>query len=195
MKYILILLTLLPSLFGDATDKAEDRINVKGPLKFSDLNFDLAWSARPSDAYYIQEYVPAGESVENFHQMLTIHLFNVGIDPRDAVQQKVQELERRKTTDVVCNYAVTESPDGKEFIVDFLLSESKAEKIVAEFNVYRYKQVDLGPGKKGILVYAFSKRSYGDQVTDFLKSLKTARSAYLNQMISAEMPVVSIKGN
>ena len=130
---------------------------------------------------------------ESFNQMLTLHLFNTETKVKDAVKQKTKELDNRKKTDPTCNYQVTESPDGKEFMVDFLLGESKGDKMtIIEFNIYHYKQVDLGDKKKGILVYAYTKRAYGDDITPFLKNLRSDRIELLNAMIGSEMPTVRL---
>jgi hypothetical protein len=194
MKTILIALSTLLFSFTTFTDNPVDRLGVKGPLEFNKINFKLAWTDKPSDIYYIQEYLPDGEKLENFNQMLTIHLFDTDTKTKDAVGQKIKELTERKKTDAVCNYQVTESPDGKEFIVDFLLGESKDDKMtIVEFNVYRYKQIEISKKKKAIIVYAYSKRSYGDDITNFFKTLKTDRTNYLNQMISADIPNVTIE--
>ena len=103
-------------------------------------------------------------------------------------------MTARKKTDAVCNYQVTESPDGKEFMVDFLLGESKDNKMtIVEFNVYHYKQIEISKKKKAIVVYAYSKRSYGEDITTFFNTLKEDRVNYLNQMISADIPTVTIE--
>jgi hypothetical protein len=191
-NYLLIVVTALFS-FTSITDNPTERLGVAGPLTFNNTSFSLVWTDKPQDTYYIQEYLPAGEKVESFNQMLTIHLFATDIKLKNAVQQKVKELNNRKKTDPTCNYMVTESPDGKEFMVDFLMGESKNDKMtIAEFNVYRYKQIDLGENKKGILVFAFSKRAYGDDLTSFYKNLKSDRDDYLNAMINSTLPVVNV---
>ncbi len=65
----------------------------------------------------------------------------------------------------------------------------------AEFNVYRYKETDLGNNQKGLLVYAYSKRSYGDGITPFLKNLKDEKINYLNEMALTSIPDVIIGNN
>ena len=98
-------------------------------------------------------------------------------------------------TDPICNYQVIENTDAKEFIVDFLIGESKNDKMtIVEFNVYRYKQLELPEGKKAIILYFYSKRSYGERITPFLQTLKTERTKYINEMIRTDIPKVSIKG-
>lgn len=193
MKITLISLITLVLSFLSVSDDVIDRIGVKGPLEFDNVNFRLEWSDKPKDYYYIQEYLPEGEKPETFNQMLTLHLFETDMSLNEAVQQKAKELSRRKYTDPLCNYQVTGSPDGKEFMIDFLLSESKGEEMtIAEFNVYRYKEVYPGKDKKGILVYTYSKRSYGEDITGFLVKLKDDKINYLNEMALSNIPDVTI---
>jgi len=193
MKKCLIILTTILMSFTTFNNDPIDRIGVPGPLTFNKTIFSLSWTDKPNDTYYIQEYLPTGEKSESFNQMLTLHLFNTETKVKDAVKQKTKELDNRKKTDPTCNYQVTESPDGKEFMVDFLLGESKGDKMtIIEFNIYHYKQVDLGDKKKGILVYAYTKRAYGDDITPFLKNLRSDRIELLNAMIGSEMPTVRL---
>ena len=184
MNRLLIgLLTAFLSLTAIAQNPVE-RLGVKENLEFDKTTFKLSWTAKPKDNYLIQEYLPEGETSAYFKQMLTIHLFITDIKTKDAVSQKVNELIARKKTDSTYNYQVTESPDGKEFLVDFLLGESKNnEMTIVEFNVYRYKQIQISKKQKAIIVFAYSKRSYGDDITEFFKTLGDDRGKYLNEMI------------
>ena len=196
MKILLLTISSLLLSFLSVSDDVTDRIGVKGPLEFNGIKFNLAWSDRPRDNYFIQEYLPEGQTPENFEEMLTIHLFETGMSVSEAVQQKGKELTSRKNSDPLCNYQITESPDGKEYMVDFILSESKGDNMtIAEFNVYRYKQSELGNDRNGILVYAYSKRSYGDDITPFLKKLKDEKINYLNEMAMTGIPDIKIAEN
>jgi hypothetical protein len=170
-----------------------ERLGVKGPLTFNHTSYELSWTSHPNDVYFIQEYLPKGETSEHYNQMLSIFLLVSDVHPEVALQQKKEELEKRKEKDPTCNYAITVSPDGSECIIDFLVGESKNDKMtIQEFNVHRYRQVDLGNGKKGILVYAYSKRAYGNDITRFLKKLGDFRIEMLHEMIGADVPVVKI---
>ena len=193
MKIILILTSFILLSFTNVKDEPLDRIGIKGPLEFNKENYKLSWSAKPNENYYVQEYLPKGETTERYNQMLTIHLFISNLDTKEAIQKKLNELETRKKTDPICNYSVNESPDGKEFMVDFLMGESKGDEMtVAEFNVYYYKKIALDNSKNGIIVYSYTKRSYGEEITKFLKNLGKDRTNFLNQMISTEIPTVKI---
>ena len=194
-KYLFVFTSILFS-FSPFADNPVDRLGVKGPLVYGDTNFKLSFTDKPNDTYYIQEYLPAGDTLPKFNQLLTIHLFAKDIATEDAVKQKIEELAKRKLTDRICNYKVIESPDGKEFILDFLISESKKNVMeMVEFNIYHYKKIELADNKKSILVYAYSKRSYGDDIKPFLKALKGERIKMLDTMIAAQMPVITLNEN
>ena len=196
MKKYLFVFTAILFSFSPFTDNTIDRLGVKGPLVYGDTNFKLSFTDKPNETYYLQEYLPAGDTLPKFRQLLSLQLFVKNITTGDAVKEKIQELVKRKLTDAICNYKVIESPDGKEFIVDFLVSESKKNIMeTVEFNIYHYKQIELAGEQKGILVYAYSKRSYGDEIKPFLKSLKKTRIDMLNTMIAAQVPVVALAQN
>jgi len=182
--------------FTAIAENTVDRLGVKGPLVFGNTNFKLAWTDKPDDTYYIQKYLPAGDTLPKFNQLLTIHLFKKNMTVLDAVKQKVEELAKRKLTDRICNFKVIESPDGTEFIMDFLLSESKKDVMeIVEFNIYHYKPVVLGNNESAILIYAYSKRSYGNDIKRFIKALKANRTDMLNTMIAAQVPAVTLAAN
>ncbi|OFY97856.1 MAG: hypothetical protein A3K10_09875 [Bacteroidetes bacterium RIFCSPLOWO2_12_FULL_31_6] len=192
MKRYLFILVIISLAF--TSDNIIDRLTVTGPLDFNETKFILHWSDKPNDNYFIQEYLPEGEGTETYNQMLTIHLFLTDTKPKEGIQQKMKELEIRKKTDQNCNYLVNESPDGKDFIIDFTLGESKGDMMtIMEFNIYHYRQIDLGKKKKALITYAYTKRAYGDGITPFLKTLKQNRVDLLNQMITSEIPKVKLK--
>jgi hypothetical protein len=186
-----VLLSAILSLSTILTD-VTDRLGIKGPLTFGNSQLELAWSDKPNKNYYIQEYIPKGEQVESFNQMLTIYVVTKDISAESELQQKVNWLNERKKSDAICNYQISKSPDGKEFILDFLVGESKDGKMtIVEFNVYRYKNIKI-EGQNALLASAYSKRSYGDGITPFLTNLRADRNLYLNEMISLSLPSLKI---
>ena len=174
------------------TPAPKDHLGVKGPLKFDGTHFMLSWTDHPRENYFIQEYLPAGEKTETYHQMMTLHLFLVDIQSADAAAQKVKELTERKKTDPVCQFAVIKGPEGREHIVDFLLSESKQDKVsIVEFNIYRYVPVKTTKGN-GMLVYAYTRRSYDDEIDVFLNTLSDTRKKGIALMANASVPLISL---
>ncbi len=176
----------------DNSNAVRDWLGVSGPLQFGNTSFSLAWSDKPNETYYVQEYLPRGENMDHFNQLLTVNLFDRPVGTEDAARQKVAELVERKKTDANCNYAVSRSKDGKEYVVDFILSQGAGNAAIIEFNIYRYKQIETADGKAALMVYAYSKRSYGDKITAFLTNLKAERSSLLQTVSTTQMPAVKI---
>lgn len=194
MKKLLCLASIVLMSFSAINEEPIERIGVNGPLEFNTTDFLLAWTAHPNENYYVQEYLPKNETVDHFNELLTVHVFVMDVSVDAGIQQKINELTKRKETDKACNFNVLKSPDGKESILDCLLSTQKNDKIdVVEFVIYRYKQIELKNNKKALLIYAYSKRSYDEKIMAFLKNLKNERMTLLNVMTAKKLPEISIK--
>jgi hypothetical protein len=105
-------------------------------------------------------------------------------------------LKKRKKTDLVCNYQIVNNAKKGITVIDFLLGENKNNIMtIVEFNFYRYEQLNLGNNKKGLIVLAYTKRSYSSDITNFLYNLSSTRSKYLKEIISINMPSIKINDN
>jgi len=168
-------------------------LSVPGPIRYQDTDFGLKWSEHPNDNYYIQEYLPAGNTLEHFNEMLTIHLFLTDLSVADAADQKIEELEQRKQSDSYCSYQAKDSPDGKEVMLEFFVSQSGDEEVV-EFNLFHYRQVELKDKQTGLAILAYSKRSYGaDEIASFSQTFEGKRSEYFYGMVNLEKPAIHLK--
>jgi hypothetical protein len=49
-------------------------------------------------------------------------------------------------------------------------------------------------GSKGIMLFAYSRRSYGNATTNFLKALKSERQRDVNVLAGYKIPSIKIKG-
>lgn len=193
MKLTIALIILL-SVPTEMLNNDLDRIGISGPITFNSTEFQLRWSDKPNDNYYIQEYLPLEETLEHFNQMVTYHLFITDLSPEEAVTQKAKELELRKESDEVCRYSVLNNPDKTEYVIDFVLSDNKdKDNFIVEFNAYRYKRVKINKKTSGLLVFAYTKRGYNDGAITLLSDLKTKRTEHLNEVISLQYPSIKLK--
>lgn len=191
MRYLLIVLACL-ILTSSFAQTAEDRVGIKGPINFDGKNFNLSWTSHPNNDYYIQEYLPAGEKSESFTEMMSVFFIKTDRTVVDEMTNKAEEIQARKKTDPVANFKTYTNEASGEAAIDFLVGASKGdEMIVVEFNFYRYKQVQL-PSGKGILIFAYSKRSYGNDITPFLKKLSAIRDKYIDLMIEQKLPEIKL---
>jgi len=103
------------------------------------------------------------------------------VQPFDALMAKVNELNEMKKKAPATNYELIKSPDGKEFIIDFLVSNGE----IYEWNVYK-----LISNKKGTIMYGFSFRSSENgefTETAFFSNLKEKRTKFINLMIGTKI--------
>ncbi len=185
------------ALLGGITAQAEpahnviDRLNVPGPIRFGETDYRLAWSSHPSPGYFKQEYVPAGQKVERFEVMILIELA-MGRSLKDTVTAQVAMLKDRKKTDPVTNMSLMAKENTDEIILDFVMQARGADgTLITEWNAYRYKPHTTLSGK-GVVLFAISKRAYGDdEGMAFLKALWANRQADLNMLAASTFPAVS----
>lgn len=165
----------------------EDAIGIPGPIGFEDAAFSLAWTSNPTATYFKQEYLPKGESVESYSQMFMVDVLTEGATPESAAADMIAGLDQRKAEDPVVNYAMVANDATGELILDFLVSDNSSETIIVEWNAYRYV-----PYGDGLVLYAISRRGYGDDAADFIGGLAEWRSASISALAAMELPAVEL---
>jgi len=176
---------------GKAGDGAVDRLSLPGSIEFNGESYRLSWSSHPTPDYYKQEYLPPGQTSERFQRMVLIEASLRGADVNGAVAAQVDRLNKRKLTDPTVNFAAFKNPKNGETILDFILSaEGPKGEDVVEWNAYRYAAWSGRGGESGVLLFGISRRAYGDNASDFLRRLKSARPAEINALASYPLPVV-----
>ena len=190
LHVLIVALTMLanPS-WAQVADKV-DRLGVAGPLTFKNQSYSLAWSSKPSDTYTKQEYVPEGQSVESFRDMILVEALAGSSTPADLARAQVDMLER-KSFDYIVNYAIFINDKTGEIVLDFVLSDYQADPVVLEWNAYRYFPLK---DNKGSALYGISRRAYGEADTKaMLSGLKKIRDDNLNPFVASKAPVITIK--
>ena len=158
-------------------------------VTLSNTIYKLAWSSHPNAVYYKHEYLSAGEKAENFKTMVMIEAIIKDLPIEKVVRLKEAELQERKKTDKVCNYQITTNSQTGEYMIDFLMSSGD----IVEWNAYRYKKIVDSKGNPTILLFALSKRAYGDEYTTFLTRLKSDRIDYINLVWNYNLPTINFK--
>jgi hypothetical protein len=161
----------------------EELLSIPGPIVFEGTEFELVWSSHPSKTYYKQEYLPAGEAVESYSQMFVIDVLTEGATPQSAAADMVAGLEQRKASDPVVNFDMIANDATGELILDFLLSDSSSGTVIVEWNAYRY-----APYGAGLVLYAISRRGYGDEASAFISGLADWRTGSIQSLAVMELP-------
>ena len=199
MKRSFLLLCTL-SLFclsftaNKGSSKTIDYLNVPGPIAFNGKTYHLGWSANPTKDYFKQEYIPKGQTLEKFDQMLLLELIIGDFTVQDVASAQAQQLEKRKATDEVVQYEAIENPETGEIILDFLISTGSGKTLdIVEWSAYRYKPYQDKSGRKGVLLFAISTRGYADNIPAFLTDLKTNRTPQIHAIGGQPFPEVKLK--
>ena len=190
--FVFAALVLTSFMNVDNEQEVKDYLNIPGPIKFDNKNYNLAWSSRPADNYYKQEYLAKGDSLTHFNKMVIIDVLDDTVTLKDLVYLKIHALENRKKIDAAVSYNLIESPDSSEYILDFSESEGMPKVDFAEWNVYRYKTFKDNAGHAGVMLFGISVRAYGDKVPSFIGSLRDLRETITSQLISYKIPPVLI---
>lgn len=171
-------------------DQPIDYLNVPGPIGFDSAQYFLKWSSNPLTGYYKQEYLQKKDDFTNFNKMLLLEYAD-GISTENAINIKIRELEIRKKTDFAVNYQVNRSPDKKQYIIDFIISD----KNIYELNIYKYIPVKKSGKEIGnILLAAVVRSSEKTELTKdkFYEYVKLNRIRLINEMIKMEVPVIQV---
>lgn len=186
MKLIVSLVISLLGCLGLSAQPASEYFNVGNPIKFCGTKYYFAWSAHPIENYYLQEYLPKGETFEHFNQMFTVSIIFCDRTPQDAVKAKIAELEERKQSDPVINYAVVNNNNG-EYILEFIVSDSNNGSInTVELNVHHYSQMTIN-GRNASVLSFYSCRAYGDDIIPFIQSIPDNRNAWYEGIIKLKL--------
>ncbi len=100
-----------------------------------------------------------------------------------------------KEVNPMVNYEILENSKNGEYILDFLLSQNTPDgrsMSIIERNVYRYKMVADKVGKRGVLLFGVSTRSYGNEIDIFLNELKLNRNQLINNVSQFNIPQISV---
>ena len=180
--------------FGQGTPPVINYFRTPDVLTFDSVNYKLVWSSHPAGFYYKHEYLPERENIDHFFNMVLIEFLKGDFTAKDLAANKIKELQLRKTTDALCNYAVIKSSNGNEYVLDFILSESGEGKLkTVEWNCYRYKEYTDKSGHKGVILFGVSNRAYDDDSLQFLKTLPQRRPKTRNNVIKFEIPAIEVE--
>ncbi|PZU88065.1 MAG: hypothetical protein DI529_06250 [Chryseobacterium sp.] len=171
-----------------------DRLNIPGPLTFRESEYFLTWSKQNSATWAQQQYILRDDDFKNYKELINLSYFDKEIDIETAVKQKVEYVEKRKerSQDKYSFVNITESPDGKEIVVDYLVTVvPKDGESYAEYNLDRFKNFDVN-GKKSFLIFSYSKRITGD-LKYATKALSKERNKLMEAIITFAIPAVTYK--
>ena len=168
-------------------------LNVPGPIRYQGTDYIFDWSSNPNATYFKQEYHPAGQPEDRYTEMIMLEVALGEIRVSDAVAAKQQEIEQRKGRDKMANYNLSENKEKGEMLLEFMMSEgSRDDTLIVEWNVYRYHAYSDSFGRKGVQLFALSRRCYGKKSKEFLDDIREDRLKYMNDFVALPVPELKL---
>ena len=190
-KKIAFILLISGFSFLKAQENPVDYLSIPGPIELDGTEYFLVNSKQFSKTYFRQQFLPADQKLEDFNELLDFSFFTKEIEMELAVRQKVESIQQREETDKFAKVNVTESPDGKEYIVDYYISETPEKgNAYIEYNIYRFKTIDAGTEKR-FLILMYAKRMYGD-LKSSAKSISKQRDNLMGALIEYKIPEIKV---
>ncbi len=186
MKATISVIISLLCCLGINAKGVKEYFDTGNPIEYCGTEYYLAWSDKDQDSFFLQEYLPKGESLDHFNQMVTVWvLFIDAPPPLDAIKYQIMELEQNKKTDPIIDYKVTNYKG--EYILEFIVSDSdKGELSTVELNIQYYKQMTIN-GKNATVLCYYACRAYGDDIKPFIQSIPEKRNALYEGMINLDI--------
>lgn len=164
--------TVNPRGSSSKTEKAVNYLGATETINFAGEKYNLAWSHPPQGVYYIQEYMPDGQTIEQYEDIFILDLYkDANTTIKEAVTEKTNWLNNRKKTDPTANYKVMQNAGSDEYIVDLIISDGD----IVEWNMIRYAEYKEDGKRAGIRTFTMSKRSYEGMEAFVNKMMKRKR--------------------
>ena len=172
----------------------KEYFNIPGPVLFDNKSYQLSWSSHPSPEFYKQEYLLKGDSLTSFKTMMLFDLLIGNLSVKQIAEAKIAELKTTTASNPLASYQTFSNPTTGEYMIDFVLTANAAggKATIAERNVYRYTSFTGANGKKGVLLFGISNRSYGNDIAQFFAQLKTNRAVLVKQVTGFKIPAIKI---
>lgn len=181
-------LAIAGPVFAQSAKPPVDYLGIPGPIEFAGTQYHLAWSVQPSADYIKHEYLPSGQAPASYTDMVSVELLTSGANVADAVKAQTGMLDQRKGSDPLVNYQLLTNPNNSQVVLDFLMSDESTGTLTVEWDAYRYVPVTMPGGKTAVILFAISRRHYGDRASDFLKALKVKRTADIDALVNHAVP-------
>jgi hypothetical protein len=142
----------------------------------------------------MQEYIPDGELIGHYNNLVFIDFLTIDTPVNALVERKIGELLEKKKLDMYVDYNLRFNEAAGEYLLDFTISDGNFINLKAvEYDAYRYMKYADKAGHKGVLLFALSKRAYGDDIIPFLPKLKEDMAGILKTHTEFRIPDIEIK--
>jgi hypothetical protein len=120
-------------------------------ITFGGERYAYAFQDTKRSGQLLVEFVRAGETVETWRKLVTLHRFPAAANDPKAMVGSLARMLKQSDPDV--RYTIRENPETGEVMIDFLLRAPGTD--VLEFNVFKYAAHASG---QGLIAFQFAQR-------------------------------------
>lgn len=180
-KTLICIIMLLAGIAAASADEVKEYFSAGNPIKFCDTAYYLQWSTDIDNYYFIQEYLPQGQTFDDYTKMFTVSVMFTDNTAEDILESKLAWVAERQRTDMVCNYRMFKQDD--EYMLDFITSEGNDEGLTqVERNIVRYYPMKIN-GQSAVIQCYYTSRAYGDDILPFIKAISDNSTDLYNAVI------------
>ncbi|WP_298438834.1 hypothetical protein [Geobacter sp.] len=150
----------------------------KQTVTFDGERYHLAYT---NENGTLEEYLPAGQTLENWTKMIALRHHGDVDQPAAAVRNMAAHI---KATYPGAGVDHMVKQDGSEALIDFFIWTNE-QPIVAEFNVFRFRKL---PGVRGLVSYQFAYRNVGSLSDEYAEAFKKNRTRWIGLMTKTTYP-------
>ncbi len=152
-------------------------INGQPGLEFGNTRFELV-----TRNDLVNQYIPVGQTLENWQAMFVIRRFPELSTPQEAIDNVVENLIEQGADQKLISVTKGSRPD-RELAIDFIIWTE--DKSLTEFNVHFYRNVD-----GNMIAKMYLMRGYGRTGHDELSStIISSRQLIVDSVLDSEFPV------
>mgnify|MGYP003650499859 CR=1 FL=1 len=153
--------------------------SAEGPtITYQGEPFVLKYVGSSDESGELNEYIPVGETQENWTKMIAVRRQPIAIEPIDAARGVVEYLQEQ---DADTPFTIWPSDDGESCGVDFAVVDGE----VAELNVFLYHRSTDG---ENMVCYQYAERAYGDDRLSFVEGLEHRVHDVSKQVFQFDFP-------
>ena len=138
-------------------------------------------SSTPTKTGFMEEYLPAGQTLSGWTAMASIHHLVTAVADPVAATQSVAEAVRQRNPNA--QVVLMNDPATGDSIVDFVTWPVSAAPAPAylEYDICKYRKAPEG----GLIALQYVRRAYGPQEQPFIQGIKAERQRLVPLMAAA----------
>lgn len=157
-------------------------------LRFLDRQFELVRAVGDAQGVW-KQYVPAGQTLENWTESVSLHLFYGNRGPRELMEQHRDMVEENFPG---AEFGEQVTRDGREARLRYIVRTDDPVP-VGKFTIWRFMAMERP--RVQVLAYEYSLRTFNPDRTEFNREINDNMSSWTQALLQARYSAPEIRVN